>query len=75
MLAPCVAYNCKKLLKNFVKLEVSILCYHYLLFVYIITLPKFCSESLFHMQDSNINEHTQMQRNIRKNPFDIFFKF
>jgi hypothetical protein len=31
-------------------LSLSIVCVYY--------STKFCSESLFHMQDSNINEHT-----------------
>ncbi len=55
-----VLHTIVKMAKEFAKLDqvggfnfmlsLSIVCVYY--------TTKFCSESLFHMQDSNINEHT-----------------
>jgi hypothetical protein len=42
-------------------LSLSIVCVYY--------TTKFCSESLFHMQDSNINEHTHATLDINTQAF------
>ncbi len=42
-------------------LSLSIVCVYY--------TTKFCSESLFHMQDSNINEHTRATLDINTQAF------
>jgi hypothetical protein len=41
--------------------------------VWVYYTTKFCCESLFHMQDSNINEHTHATLDI--NTQAIFFKY
>jgi hypothetical protein len=65
-----VLHTIVKMAEEFARLDQGWRFQFYAIIIYCLYyITKFCSESLFHMQDSNINEHTHAILDIKNQAF------